>query len=98
MRPLQASVLLLALFFYPLAIRGQTTNASISGRVTDPSKATVLDAGMAAVNIATNFRYESATNGAGEYTLANTRWRICHRERTSSKWKSPDSRSSSGQT
>jgi len=56
---------------YPCALRAQSTNASITGRVTDPSKATVPDAKVAAVNLGTNFRYETATNGAGEYTLAN---------------------------
>jgi len=67
MRPLHAFVLL----FYPLAVRGQATNAPISGRVTDPTKATVPDAKVATINNDTNFRYETATNGAGEYTLAN---------------------------
>ena len=37
----------------------------------EPSKATIADAKVAAVNTCTNFRYERATNGAGEYTLAN---------------------------
>jgi hypothetical protein len=71
MRTLHAYVLLLLPFFYSFAVHGQTTNASISGRVTDPSKATVPDAKIAAVNKGTNFRYETVTNGAGEYTLAN---------------------------
>ena len=39
--------------------------------MTDPSKATIADAKVAAVNTGTNFRYETATNGAGEYTWAN---------------------------
>jgi len=51
MRTLHASVLLLVLFFYPLASKGQTTKASISGRVTDPSKATVPGAKIAAIRI-----------------------------------------------
>jgi hypothetical protein len=37
----------------------------------DPSKATIAEAKVAAVNLGTNFRYESTTNAAGEYTLAN---------------------------
>jgi hypothetical protein len=61
--------LLLSLYSY--ALRAQTTNGSISGRVTDPSRATIPDAKVAAVNGGTNFRYEIVTNGAGEYTLAN---------------------------
>jgi len=39
--------------------------------VTDPSKATIAEAKVAAINTSTNFRYETATNGAGDYTLAN---------------------------
>ena len=52
-------------------LRAQSTNASVTGRVTDPSKATIAEAKVAAVNLGTNFRYESATNGGGEYALAN---------------------------
>jgi len=59
------------LSLYPCALRAQTANASITGRVTNPSKATIADAKVAAVNTGTNFRYETATNGTGEYTLAN---------------------------
>jgi hypothetical protein len=63
--------LVLLLSFYPCILRAQTTNASITGRVTDPSKATIAEAKVAAINTSTNFRYETATNGAGDYTLAN---------------------------
>ncbi len=66
-----AVLLVLLLSLYPCALRAQTTNASITGRVTDPSKAAIPDAKVAAVNSGTNFRYETFTNGAGEYTLAN---------------------------
>jgi hypothetical protein len=66
-----ASLVLLSLLLYSCALRAQTTNGSITGRVTDPSKATIAEAKVAAVNLGTNFRYESTTNAAGEYTLAN---------------------------
>jgi len=66
-----ALLLVLLLPLYSCALRAQTTNASITGRVTDPSKATIADAKVAAVNLGTNFRYESTTNTAGEYGLAN---------------------------
>jgi Carboxypeptidase regulatory-like domain/TonB-dependent Receptor Plug Domain len=39
--------------------------------VTDPSKETIAEAKVVAVNTGTNFRYETVTNGAGEYALAN---------------------------
>lgn len=66
-----ALLLALLLSLYPCALRAQTTNGSITGRVTDPSKATIPEAKVAAINLGTDFRYESTTNGAGEYTLAN---------------------------
>jgi Carboxypeptidase regulatory-like domain/TonB dependent receptor len=66
-----ALLALLSLPLYPCALRAQTTNASITGRVTDPSKAVIADAKVAAVSLGTNFRNEAATNGAGEYALAN---------------------------
>jgi hypothetical protein len=66
-----ALLVLLSLSLYPCALRAQTTNGSITGRVTDPSKAAIPKAKVAAVNSGTNFRYETASNGAGEYALAN---------------------------
>ena len=64
-------LLALGLSLYPCALRAQTTNGSIAGRVLDPSKANIPDAKVRAINTGTNYRYETATNGAGEYTLAN---------------------------
>jgi hypothetical protein len=52
-------------------LRAQSTNASITGRVTDPSKALVVGAKVAAINSDTNFRSEGATNGSGEYYITN---------------------------
>src|SRR3974377_1882189 len=66
-----ALLVLLSLSLYPCALRAQTTNGSITGRVMDPPKATIPDAKVAAVNTGTNFRYETVPNGGGEYTLAN---------------------------
>jgi hypothetical protein len=71
MYKLPALLVVLLLSLYPCALRAQTTNGSITGRVTDPSKATIADAKVGAVNTGTNFRYDTATNGAGEYSLAN---------------------------
>jgi Carboxypeptidase regulatory-like domain len=69
MLKVSAYLLLPFLLFY--AAHAQTTNGSITGRVTDPSKATVAEAKVVAFNLGTNFRYESTTNAAGEYTLTN---------------------------
>jgi hypothetical protein len=63
------ALLFLALFT-PL-LRAQTTNASLTGRIIDPSKAVIADAKVAAINAGTNVRYETNTNAMGEYYLAN---------------------------
>ena len=49
----------------------QSTNASLTGLVTDPSRSLVADAKITAISDGTNFRYETATDGSGEYHLAN---------------------------
>src|SRR6266849_4530605 len=61
----------LLLVFSSSGLRAQSTNASITGRVTDPSKALIADAHISAINTATNFRYETTTNSPGEYYLTN---------------------------
>jgi hypothetical protein len=88
-----AVLLALLLSLYPYARRAQTTNGSITGRVTDPAKATIAEAKVAGVNLGMNFRYESTTNTAGEYTLANLPPGTYR-----SKWKNLDSRNLSART
>jgi Carboxypeptidase regulatory-like domain/TonB dependent receptor-like, beta-barrel len=61
----------LLLVFSSSGLRAQSTNASVSGRVTDPSHAVIADAKVAAVNTGTNFRYDTTTNNSGEYYLTN---------------------------
>jgi hypothetical protein len=60
---------LLLLFFssYPAVLRAQSTNGSISGRVTDPGKTVIADAKVAAINVGTNVGYKDATNGSCGY-------------------------------
>lgn len=65
------SLALLFLLSFPSVLQGQSTNAGLSGRVTDPSKAAIAEAAVAAVSLATNLRYETTTNASGEYVLAN---------------------------
>ena len=48
-------------------LRGQSTSASLSGRITDPSKARIANAKIAAISAHTNVRYETTTNTSGEY-------------------------------
>src|SRR5262249_23019274 len=47
----------------------QSTNASLSGRVTDASKARIPGARIAAISSGTNNRDETTTNATGEYYL-----------------------------
>jgi len=56
---------------FPSGLLAQSTNAGLTGRVTDPSRALIAGAKVSATNTATDFRYETATNASGEYTLAN---------------------------
>jgi hypothetical protein len=65
------AIVLLFLYSYPAVLRAQSTNASIAGRVTDPSKAVIIDAKVAAINGGTNVRHDGATNSSGEYYLTN---------------------------
>src|SRR5262249_1457333 len=52
-------------------LRAQSTNASLTGRITDPSKALIVGARVAAVSAGTNSLYETTTNHSGEYYLPN---------------------------
>ena len=54
-------------------VRAQSTDASLTGRVTDTAKALIIDARVAAICEATNVRYETATNSSGEYYLGSLR-------------------------
>ncbi len=54
-----------------LSVQGQSTNASLTGRITDPAKALVVDAAITAISETTNVRYETTSNSSGEYRLAN---------------------------
>jgi hypothetical protein len=71
MRNVPTFLVSLFLLTFPSALSAQSTNAFLAGRVTDPSQAAVAEAKVSAINTATNFHYDTATNGAGEYTLAN---------------------------
>src|SRR5258708_15787566 len=61
---------ILALLVAPV-LHAQSTGASLSGRVTDPSKSLIADAKITAISTNTNVRYETTTNGSGEYHLAS---------------------------
>lgn len=50
-------------------VSAQTSNAQLSGQVTDPTGAIVSDAEIKAVNVATNVSYSGVSNSAGIYVL-----------------------------
>jgi Carboxypeptidase regulatory-like domain len=49
----------------------QSTNATLTGRITDSSKAVVPNAKVMAINTATRIRYETVTNETGSYYVTN---------------------------
>jgi len=52
-------------------LEAQSTKASLTGRVTDPSKAVAPDAKVNLINNGTNVRYETTTNQVGIYYLTD---------------------------
>ena len=52
-----------------MALHAQSTSAAIAGRITDPSKARIASARVAAINADTGLRYETLTNASGEYRM-----------------------------
>ncbi len=64
-----AIIMPLALVMSNPPVQAQTSNAQLSGLVTDTSGAVVAGAEVQAVNSATNVPYTAVTNGAGIYVL-----------------------------
>src|SRR5260370_39402335 len=52
-------------------LRAQSTNASVTGYVTDPTKAVIVGAKVIVINVGTNIRYEATTNSGGSYDVTN---------------------------
>jgi len=69
--PRAAAVAILLFLGFTSVLRAQSTNASLTGRITDPSHALIVDAKVKAISNSTNFAYETTTNGAGEYYLTS---------------------------
>src|SRR5215813_5433311 len=55
----------------PGVLCSQSTNASVTGRVTDLTKAVIVGAKVAAISASINSHYDTTSNGSGEYYLAN---------------------------
>jgi Carboxypeptidase regulatory-like domain/TonB dependent receptor-like, beta-barrel len=67
----RASAVLLVLASYATALRAQSTNASLTGRITDAFRASIAEAGVAAVSSGQNVRYQTTSDASGGYHLAN---------------------------
>jgi hypothetical protein len=65
------SVLAVILACFPPVLCGQSINASVTGRITDPSKAVVGAAAVVATCEETNLRYTTLTSASGDYRLTN---------------------------
>jgi hypothetical protein len=69
MRRVVRAVLLSALLSGVL--HAQSTSASLTGRVTDPNKAVISGAQVAAINAGTDIHYQGLTNETGTYYISN---------------------------
>jgi hypothetical protein len=66
-----ASLYVILVFSFSGALQAQTTNATVTGRVTDPTKAVVPGAKVTLTNMGTNFQYQGTTNDTGSYYVTN---------------------------
>jgi hypothetical protein len=53
------------------ALHAQSTNASLTGRITDPHKAVIKDATITVINTRTAVHYQGMTNETGTYYVSN---------------------------
>src|ERR1700719_1846355 len=74
LRLLTATSAIALAFLLVLTVRsmnGQSTNASLTGRITDSTKAVAPNAKVIAINTGTRVRYETVTNETGSYYVSN---------------------------
>src|SRR5438309_1270683 len=64
---------LAALFFPASSVFAQTTFATITGTVTDPTGLPLPGAKVSSVQVETGYKYDVQSNESGVYTLANLR-------------------------
>jgi hypothetical protein len=72
--PPMRRLLILVLLLFGLScgeLRAQSTNASVTGYITDPTKAVIVGAKVIVINVDTNVRYEGTTNNVGSYDITN---------------------------
>jgi Carboxypeptidase regulatory-like domain len=68
-RSIVSAMVLVGLLGMSQALRAQTSNAQLSGLITDPTGAVIGGAAIKAVNVATNVPYTAVSDGAGIYVL-----------------------------
>src|SRR5258708_27787994 len=69
---LRTIIVIAAIVFSPYtSVFAQSTNASLTGRITDSSKSVVPDAKVIVINTGTRIRYETITNQTGSYYVTN---------------------------
>src|SRR6202163_1652673 len=74
LRLLAITCIIALAFLLVLSVRsmnGQSTNASLTGRITDSTKAVAPNAKVIAINTGTRVRYETVTNETGSYYVSN---------------------------
>src|SRR6201993_794326 len=54
-----------------ISLHAQSTNASLTGRVTDPTRAVIAEAKVIVINTGTGVRYEGITNQTGSYYVTD---------------------------
>src|SRR5260370_30095599 len=59
-----------SLMLFASILFGQATNATLTGRVADPTKASIVGARVTITNPETNVHYTATTNGEGIYTVS----------------------------
>lgn len=52
-------------------LHAQSTNASLTGRITDPNKAVIASAMVTVINTGTGIHYRGVTNETGQYYVSN---------------------------
>ena len=62
---------LLLVFFLLAGLHAQSTNASLTGRITDPNKAVITSAVVTVINAGTGIHYRGMTNETGQYYVSN---------------------------
>ena len=63
-------ILFLGLLFL-VELQGQSSDASLTGRITDPKKAVIDGASVTVINTGTGVHYQGMTNETGEYYVTN---------------------------